>query len=159
MAGLGMSLLMSLQAAIMRTRLEMASHTPCRALDRSTCLEIEKSSRFYKIVERIAAPEIQKFRNKFLLQLKQHFRFSQSLLTLDSILLLNPNLSPNPSTRYGLKWPKMTRNGPWLILNLHFNSRFLQRWIGSCFVSIIAPTWSSFVLHIFSNRISKHFSK
>ena len=86
MTGQGMRLLMCLQAAIMGTRLEMASqYVPCRALDRSSCLEIEKSSRFYKIVERIAAPEIHKFRNKFLLQLKQHFRFSQSLLTLDSI--------------------------------------------------------------------------
>lgn len=37
--------------------------------------EMEKSLRFFKIASRIASPEIHKFRNKFLLQLKQHFRF------------------------------------------------------------------------------------
>ena len=40
------------------------------------------------------------------------------------------------------------------ILNLHFNSRFLQRWISRSFVSIITPTWSCFVLHVFSNKVS-----
>ena len=134
-----MSLLMSLQAAIMRTRLEMASNVPCRAMDRSTCLEIEKSSRFYKIVERIAAPEIHKFRNKFLLQLKQHFRFSQSLLTLDSITftltfyqtltiitLTCPGPSRQDDTRLRPEVSKITQNDLNLtsfpILNLHFNS-------------------------------------
>ena len=145
--------------SIMGTQLDLVSWWG----QKWTWFEMKKIFEILKIASRIAGPEIHKFRNKFLLQLKQHFRFSQSLLTLDSISFPNQKHEPYQTLAQTLtqtpELPWMTQNFQRPISNLHFDSRFLQRRISCSFVSIITPTWSCFVLHVFSNKIRKLFTK